>query len=201
MTSDEGIELVIRHRAFSPLDWSGVMRVGEDRRPAGDGTFTRQRFYPHARWREQAGQFGVFPTDDSGRPIGTPVEAPQVLHGLVLGCGSDVSMHGQVRQERCDPGIGGEEVVVRPLAVTMDESDDPLPREALGVDGIMVQTEHRSHVMEACGLWISRRVRPMTPPWGALRSLITSLGQKCPKTSPISDYQGKKEVIRIANRG
>jgi hypothetical protein len=71
-----------------------------------------------------------------------------------------------------DPGTrgygevpGGEEVVARPPAVAMDESDDSLYREALGGHGGVVQTEHRSHVSEACGWWVSRRVRPKIPPW------------------------------------
>jgi Hydantoinase B/oxoprolinase len=36
-------------------------------------------------------------------------------------------------------------------------------------------------------------MRPLTtiPPWGASRSLIRSIGQNCPGSSPISRYQGK----------
>jgi hypothetical protein len=51
------------------------MQVEEDWRPAGDETFTRQRFYRNARWMQQASQFIVFPTDNSGRPVGVPLIA------------------------------------------------------------------------------------------------------------------------------
>jgi hypothetical protein len=33
------------------------------------------------------------------------------------------------------------------------------------VNGVVVQTEHLSHFIEEFGLWISRRVRHMIPPW------------------------------------
>jgi hypothetical protein len=72
-----------------------------------------------------------------------------------------------------------------------DESHDPLHRGSLRVHGVVVQTEHLSHVIEAFGVWISRRGRHIIPRGGALRSLITGIGQNCPKTSPISHDQGK----------
>jgi hypothetical protein len=59
------------------------------------------------------------------------------------------------------------------------------------VHGVVVQTEHLSHVIEVFGVWISRRGRPIIPRGGALRSLITGIGQNCPKTSPISHDHGK----------
>ena len=93
------------------------------------------------------------------------VEEHQGIHGLVLGRGRDVSVHGQVGQERLDLGFGGEEVFARPHAVEPDEPYDPLHRGALGVDGVVVQTEHLSHVIEAFGLLRSRRGRQRIPPW------------------------------------
>jgi hypothetical protein len=119
------------------------------------------------------------------------VEEHQGIHGLVLSGGHDVSMHCQVGQERLDPGFSGEEVFARPQAVETDASHDPLHRGSLRVHGVVVQTEHLSHVSEAFGVWISRRGRPIIPRGGALRSLITGIGQNCPKTSPISHYHGK----------
>ena len=65
--------------------------------------------------------------------------------------GRDVSMHRQVDQERLDRGFGGKEVFARLHAVDTDESDDPLHRGSLRVHGVVVQTEHLSHVIEACG--------------------------------------------------
>jgi hypothetical protein len=49
--------------------------------------------------------------------------------------------------------------------VETDESYDPLHIGALGVNGVVVQTEHLSHFIEEFGLWISRRARHMIPPW------------------------------------
>jgi hypothetical protein len=48
--------------------------------------------------------------------------------------------------------------------MTSFESYDPLHIGVLGVNGGVVQTEHLSHVIEACGWWMSRRVRPLIPP-------------------------------------
>jgi hypothetical protein len=59
------------------------------------------------------------------------------------------------------------------------------------MNGVVVQTEHLSHLIEEVGVWISRLGRPIIPRGGALRSLITGIGQNCPKTSPISHYHGK----------
>jgi len=49
------------------------------------------------------------------------VEEHQGVHRLVLGRGGDVSVHGQVGQERLDFRFGGEEVLTRPHAVETDE--------------------------------------------------------------------------------
>ena len=69
------------------------------------------------------------------------VEEHQGMHDLVLGGGSDVSMHRQVGQEQRDRGFGGDEVYAGPHAVETDASYDPLPRGALGVHGVVVETE------------------------------------------------------------
>jgi hypothetical protein len=53
-------------------------------------------------------------------------------------------VHGQVRQEGFDLWCGGEEVFARPHAVETDEPDDPLHRGALGMNGGVVETEHRA---------------------------------------------------------
>jgi hypothetical protein len=49
--------------------------------------------------------------------------------------------------------------------VETDESYEPLHRGALGVHGVVVQTEHLVHVIEEFGLLISRRGRHIIPPW------------------------------------
>jgi hypothetical protein len=74
-TTDEGIEPLIRNSEFSSLNWSGVTMVDEDWRPAGDGTFIRQRFYRGAKWMENPSQFFVFPTGSDDNPIGEPLFA------------------------------------------------------------------------------------------------------------------------------
>ena len=76
-------------------------------------------------------------------------KAHQGRHGRVLGGGSDVSLHRQVGQERLDLGCGGEEALARPQAVETDASDDPRHRGSPGVHGVVLQTEHLSHVIEA----------------------------------------------------
>jgi hypothetical protein len=79
-------------------------------------------------------------------------EEHQGMHGLVLGGGSDVSMHRQVCQERFDLRFGGEEVLARPHAMETDESyDDPFYIGSLGVHGVVVQTEHCADFIDECG--------------------------------------------------
>ena len=73
--SDEGIQPLLDDSELASLDWSGVKMVEEDWRPAGDGTFIRQRFYRKARWMERSSLFLVTPTDDAGRPVGPPLRA------------------------------------------------------------------------------------------------------------------------------
>jgi hypothetical protein len=92
------------------------------------------------------------------------VKEHQSIHGLVLGGGSDVSMHGQVCQERFDPRFGREEMVARPHAVEMDEADDPFHIGALGVNGVVVETQHPSDFIEEFGWLTSFRVKHITAP-------------------------------------
>ena len=73
--SDQGIQPLIDDSELASLDWTGVEMVEEDWRPAGDGTFIRQRFYRNARWMEQPSLFLVTPTDDAGHPVGPPLRA------------------------------------------------------------------------------------------------------------------------------
>src|SRR3954453_4934320 len=61
---DLGVQPLLDHGELASLDWTGVKMVEEDWRPAGDGTFIRQRFYRHARWMERPSHFEVVPTDD-----------------------------------------------------------------------------------------------------------------------------------------
>jgi len=94
------------------------------------------------------------------------VEEDQGIHGLVLGGGRDVAMHRQVGEERFDLGFGGEEVLARPHAVEPDEPDDPLHIGSLGMNGVVVPTEHLSHVIEEFGWLIFRLVRHIrSPSW------------------------------------
>ena len=76
------------------------------------------------------------------------VEEHQGIHGLVLGGGSDVALYRQIGQERLDLGLGGKEVRAGPHAVETDESDDPLHIGALGVNGVMMETEHLAHFIK-----------------------------------------------------
>lgn len=72
---DQGIQPLLAGGELASLDWSGVKMVEEDWRPAGDGTFIRQRFYRGARWMERPSLFRVVPTNDAGRAVGAPLLA------------------------------------------------------------------------------------------------------------------------------
>jgi hypothetical protein len=72
---DQGIQPLLANGELASLDWAGVKMVEEDWRPAGDGTFIRQRFYRGARWMERPSLFRVVPTDDAGRAVGPPLLA------------------------------------------------------------------------------------------------------------------------------
>src|SRR5262245_53591860 len=74
-SGDLGIEPLVLDSEFSALDLRGVKMVEEDWRPAGDGTFIRQRFYRGAVWMEGESAFGIVPTDDAGRAVGLPLIA------------------------------------------------------------------------------------------------------------------------------
>jgi hypothetical protein len=73
-------------------------------------------------------------------------------------------VHGQVRQERFDLGFGGEEVLARPQAVETDAPDDPIYIRSLGVNGVVVDTEHLADFIEEFWLLTSRRVRHIRSP-------------------------------------
>lgn len=76
MTStDEGITPVTQQGDLSRLDWAGVRQVEEDWRPAGDGTYIRQRFYRDARWMNTPSTFRFVPVDGNGTPVGPPILA------------------------------------------------------------------------------------------------------------------------------
>jgi predicted CXXCH cytochrome family protein len=83
-TTDRGIEPIIEDSDLSALDWSGITMVEEDWRPAGDGTFIRQRFYRHAQWMEKPSLFHVVPTDASGTVVGQT---------LIASAGKDDRLH------------------------------------------------------------------------------------------------------------
>ena len=77
--TDEGIRPIIQNSDFSSLNWRGVKMVEEEWRPAGDGTFIRQRFFRGAVWMEQESRFFVLPADDQGRLVDSPMMRPAVL--------------------------------------------------------------------------------------------------------------------------
>jgi len=72
-TTDQGIDPLIHSGQMSNLDWRGIHFVEEDFRDAGDGTFTRQRFYRGARWMEKDSTFVAIPKDAHGRIAGEPL--------------------------------------------------------------------------------------------------------------------------------
>ena len=61
--------------------------------------------------------------------------------------------------------MGGEKVLARPHAVETDEPYDPLHIGALGVNGVVVETEHLADFIEEFGLLTSRRVRQRRSPY------------------------------------
>jgi hypothetical protein len=60
---------------------------------------------------------------------------------------------------------------------------------SLGVNGVVMQTEHLSHFIEEFGVLITGRSRHTMPPWWCPENGDNR--QKCSKTGAISDYQGK----------
>ena len=73
---DRGIQPLLENGELVSLDWSGVEKVEDDWRPAGDGTFIRQRFYRHARWMEEASRFQVVPTRRAQKAVPVPDPVP-----------------------------------------------------------------------------------------------------------------------------
>lgn len=71
--TDQGIDPVIQGGDLAGLDWKGVEFVEEDWRPAFDGTFSRTRFYRHAKWIEKNSTFHIYPVDAAGTPVGDPI--------------------------------------------------------------------------------------------------------------------------------
>lgn len=71
--NDEGIGPVTQTGDMAQLDWRGLQEVETDWRPAGDGTWTRQRFFRGARWMERPGLMWVAPVDARGRLTGAPL--------------------------------------------------------------------------------------------------------------------------------
>jgi hypothetical protein len=63
---------------------------------------------------------------------GALVKEDQGIHRLVLGGGSDVSVYGELGQERFDLGFGGEEVLTGPHAVETNKPHDPVHVGSLG---------------------------------------------------------------------
>jgi hypothetical protein len=109
------------------------------------------------------------------------VEAHQGIHRLVLGRGSPVSVHGQVSQERFDLRFGGEEVLVRPHAMETDEPYDPIHIGVLGVNGVVVETEHLSDFIEEFWLLTCRRVRHTRSPLWRPEIADNAPGAKLPE--------------------
>jgi hypothetical protein len=72
-STDNGIQPLIDQSEFSNLDWSGVQLVEEDWRIGLDGSWTRQRFYRNAAWMERSSLFFLFPANDNGYIVGSPI--------------------------------------------------------------------------------------------------------------------------------
>ena len=103
-------------------------------------------------------------------------------------------MHGQVHQERCDFRFGGEEVRARLHAVETDEPYDPLHIRVLGEHGVVVETEHRSDVIEESWWLASRRVRHRRSPSWFPEIADNGHGAKLPENSThiaVSGQTGK----------
>jgi hypothetical protein len=119
------------------------------------------------------------------------VKEDQGIHRLVLGGGRDVCVDGEVSQERFDLGFGGEKVLTGPHSVETDKPHDPIYVGSLGVNGVVVQTEYLSDLIEEFWLLTFCRVRHIKPRNDSPISLIIGVGQNCPKTRLLSHYQGK----------
>ena len=87
-----------------------------------------------------------------------------VLEQRGQGGGSDVCVYGEVGQERFDLGFGGEEVLTGPHAVETNKPHDPVHVGSLGVNGVVVQTEYLSDLIEEFWLLTFCRVRHIRLP-------------------------------------
>jgi predicted CXXCH cytochrome family protein len=75
-TTDLGIEPLKQSGDMSGLDWRGVELADEDYRPelgTEPRTYTRSRFYRHAKWMERASVIKITPVDAHNRPVGSPI--------------------------------------------------------------------------------------------------------------------------------
>jgi len=69
-----------------------------------------------------------------------------------------------IGQERFDLGFGGEEVLTGPHAVETNKPHDPVHVGSLGVNGVVVQTEYLSDLIEEFWLLTFCRVRHIRLP-------------------------------------
>ncbi len=92
---------------------------------------------------------------------------------------------------KSDLGFGGEKVLTGPHALETNKPHDPVHVGSLGVNGVVVQTEYLSDLIEEFWLLTFCRVRHIKLHDDSLISLITGIGQNCPKTPSLSHYQGK----------
>ena len=75
-TTDLGIEPLKTSGDMAGLDWRGAVVVDEDWRPelgSTPKTYTRSRFYRHARWMDRTSVIKLTPVDAQGRPVGAPI--------------------------------------------------------------------------------------------------------------------------------
>jgi hypothetical protein len=100
-------------------------------------------------------------------------------------------VYGEVGQERFNLGFGGEEVLTGPHAVETNKPHDPVHVGSLGVNGVVVQTEYLSDLIEEFWLLTFYQVRHIKPINDSPISPIMGIRQNCPKTRPLSHYQGK----------
>ena len=85
------------------------------------------------------------------------VEEHQGIHGLVLGRGGDLALHGEVREECLDLRFGGEEVGAGPHTVETGEASDPLHLGVFRAETIVLGADSHTHLLQKPGRLI---------PWG-----------------------------------
>jgi hypothetical protein len=105
------------------------------------------------------------------------------MHSLVLGGWCDILVYRQMREEDFDFGFGREQILPGAHLVKMSEPGNPVHIGSLGVDGIVVKTEHLSDFLQEFGR--------LTFGDGRHRILLQNkcvvgvdnrIGQECPKT-------------------